>query len=53
MTVIKEVKVVPGEPQPLDTSKRIGALKGLYVVPDDIDTPFASEIEDMFYGKDR
>lgn len=31
--------------------KRIGMLQGVYTVPDDIDTPFAKEIEEMFYGK--
>lgn len=31
---------------------RVGLLVGVYPpVPDDIDTPFAKEIEDMFYGK--
>ena len=33
---------------------RIGLLVGVYPpVPDDIDTPFAKEIEDMFYGKEE
>lgn len=31
--------------------KRIGLLAGMPPVPDDIDTPFAKEIEEMFYGK--
>lgn len=30
---------------------RIGMLEGVYDVPDDIDTPFAQEIEAMFYGE--
>lgn len=30
---------------------RIGLMVGVYPpVPDDIDTPFAKEIEEMFYG---
>ena len=33
---------------------RIGLLVGVYPpVPDDIDTPFAKEIEEMFYGDDE
>lgn len=32
--------------------RRIGMLDGAYPpVPDDIDTPFAEEIEELFYGK--
>ncbi len=31
--------------------KRIGLLAGMPHVPDDIKTPFADEIEEMFYGK--
>lgn len=35
-------------------ASRIGLLTGVYPpVPDDIDTPFAKEIEEMFYGKDE
>jgi prevent-host-death family protein len=30
--------------------RRIGFMKGQYTVPDDIKTPFAAEIEEMFYG---
>jgi prevent-host-death family protein len=30
--------------------KRIGFMKGMYKAPDDIKTPFAAEIEEMFYG---
>lgn len=42
---------------PIDTTKpgkqsRIGFLKGKIKVPDDIKTPFAEEIERMFYGKE-
>ncbi len=31
--------------------RRIGFLKGQITVPDDIKTPFAAEIEEMFYGE--
>lgn len=51
--LIKEGVIFQAPIKPLDTTKRIGALKGFYVVPDDIDTPFASEIEDMFDSKDH
>jgi hypothetical protein len=34
-----------GQPQ------RIEALKGRFEVPDDIDTMFQEEIEEMFYGE--
>jgi antitoxin (DNA-binding transcriptional repressor) of toxin-antitoxin stability system len=39
---------VTGEPK---TKRRIGFLKGQISVPDDFDTMFAREIEEMFYGK--
>jgi prevent-host-death family protein len=32
---------------------RIGFLKGKITVPDDIKTPFAAEIEEMFYGNEK
>lgn len=31
--------------------RRIGFLDGQFKVPDDFDTMFADEIEEMFYGK--
>lgn len=31
-------------------SSRFGFLKGQFEVPDDIDTMFAKDIEEMFYG---
>jgi len=30
--------------------RRIGILAGKFAVPDDIDAPFAADIEGMFYG---
>lgn len=30
--------------------RKLGILAGKYVVPDDIDAPFAADIEAMFYG---
>lgn len=45
-------KVVPlntPAPRPI---QRLGFLEGLYTVPDDFNTMFAKEIEEMFYGED-
>lgn len=39
------VKVVAIQDAPV---KRRGMLKGIYVIPDDIGTPFSAEIEAMF-----
>jgi hypothetical protein len=33
-------------------SRRIGFMKGQFSVPDDFDTMFAKEIEEMFYGSE-
>jgi len=30
--------------------RRLGLLEGVYTVPDDIDTPFEKEIEEMFHS---
>jgi hypothetical protein len=42
------------EPNRPKTGKiqRIGLLKGQVSVPDDFDTMFAKEIEEMFYGSE-
>lgn len=45
------VKVEAIEPAPVDTSRRLGFMRGQFKVPDDIKTPFKDEIEEMFYGK--
>ena len=48
------VRVVPLEEAPAEEPKkkkrRIGFLEGQFSVPDDFDTMFAKEIEEMFYG---
>ena len=31
--------------------RRLGAMEGMYTVPDDFDTMFQEEIEEMFYGE--
>ena len=33
------------------TKRRLGFMKGVGTVPDDIKTPYADEIEELFYGK--
>jgi prevent-host-death family protein len=42
------VRLVALEPPPFKS--RIGFLKGQITVPEDIKTPFAEDIEEMFYG---
>ncbi|MBP2548245.1 prevent-host-death family protein [Neorhizobium galegae] len=44
------VKVVPVEDAP-KKKRRAGFLKGQASLPDDFDSIYAKEIEDMFYGK--
>jgi prevent-host-death family protein len=44
------VKVVPIDAATEGKVSRIGILDGLIKVPDDFDTMFADEIEEMFYG---
>lgn len=45
------VKVVRIDEKKDLAKKRIGFMKGRMTIPDDIKTPFAKEIEEMFYGK--
>ncbi|HEX3883033.1 MAG TPA: type II toxin-antitoxin system Phd/YefM family antitoxin [Stellaceae bacterium] len=45
------VKVVPLDAPEKHEIKRIGFLEGRFSIPDDFDTMFAEEIEEMFYGK--
>jgi prevent-host-death family protein len=44
------VKVVPLDAPTAGEMKRFGFLKGMISVPDDFDTMYADEIEEMFYG---
>jgi prevent-host-death family protein len=46
------VKVVPLEPEKVDTSKRLGFLRGRITVPENFDTFMQDEIIAMFYGED-
>ena len=45
------VQVSAIEPPPV--SRRFGFLEGQGTVPDDFDTMFQKEIEEMFYGTDE
>lgn len=45
------VKVAPIDAPEPKAVRRIGFLKGQISAPDDFDTMFAEEIEEMFYGK--
>jgi prevent-host-death family protein len=36
---------------PKKGKRRLGFMKGLYTVPNDIKTPFAQQIEEMFSGE--
>jgi prevent-host-death family protein len=50
------VRVVPLEEAASEEPKKkrkIGFLEGQFSVPDDFDTLFAKEIEEMFYGDDK
>jgi prevent-host-death family protein len=45
------VKVVPLDAPEQREVKRIGFFEGQANIPDDFDTMFTEEIEEMFYGK--
>ena len=44
------VRVVPLEPVPERPPQRLGFMRGMGQVPDDFDSLYAKEIEDMFHG---
>jgi prevent-host-death family protein len=46
------VKVVPLDAPPAQSPRRLGFMPGIKV-PDDFDTMFEKEIEEMFYGSDN
>jgi prevent-host-death family protein len=46
------VKVVPLQAEEKPRTRRLGFMAGEITVPDDIKTPFAKDIEEMFYGSD-
>ncbi len=45
------VKVVPLDEKEKPKTSRLGFMRGAFKVPDDFDTMFQEEIEEMFYGK--
>lgn len=45
-----KAQVIPIRASKKKAMQRIGFMKGMYTAPDDIKTPFAAEIEEMFYG---
>ncbi len=44
-------RLMPLESREETAKRRLGFMKGEGTVPDDIKTPYAQEIEEMFYGK--
>ena len=46
------VKVTAIEAEPVDTSHRLGFMRGQMKIPDDFDTMGQKEIEAMFYGSE-
>jgi antitoxin (DNA-binding transcriptional repressor) of toxin-antitoxin stability system len=47
------VKVIAlNEPEPEPEIRRLGFFTGEMIVPDDFDTLYQDEIEEMFYGKE-
>ena len=46
------VKVTAIEEAPVDTSRRLGFMRGQIKIPDDFDTMGQEEIEAMFYGSE-
>lgn len=49
-----QVMPLPVDEKPVSkTKRRLGFLEGQFSVPDDFDTMFAKEIEEMFYGEPK
>ena len=44
------VKVTAIDAEPVKTPQRLGFMKGMGKIPDDFDTMYAKEIEDLFYN---
>ena len=45
-----QARLVPMDDAPKPKKRELGWLKGQFTVPDDFDTMFQKEIEEMFYG---
>jgi len=50
--MVKVVCLDEPDPQPKKFKSRLGFLEGMYEVPEDFDTMFQKEIEEMFYGEE-
>jgi len=48
--MVKVIRLDAGEPE--KPKSRLGFLEGKYEVPEDFDTMFQKEIEEMFYGEE-
>lgn len=46
-----KVEALEEHPGPVIKDRGLGSLAGMWTVMDDIKTPFADEINEMFYGK--
>ena len=46
-----KVEALGDDTAPVIKNRGLGSLEGMWTVPDDIKTPFADEINEMFYGK--
>ena len=44
------VKVTAIDAEPVKAPRRLGFMKGMGKIPDDFDTMYAKEIEDLFYN---
>lgn len=49
---VKVVRLDEAEPEPEKQKRRLGFMEGMFEVPEDFDTMFQKEIEEMFYGKE-
>ena len=47
--MVKVIRLEAAEPE--KPKRRLGFMEGQFKVPDDFDTMFQKEIEEMFYGK--
>lgn len=46
------VKVIRLDAEPAKPKRRLGFMEGQFEVPEDFDTMFQEEIEEMFYGEE-
>jgi len=48
--MVKVIRLEAAEPE--KPKRRLGFMEGQFKVPDDFDTMFQKEIEEMFYGEE-